>query len=271
MNPFKSLAAFYSYAAEYPKLPFDHSAIQFPKYLLSYVEGRLASHSEDGARARKFIVRLRRNYSIWLKPDQFGMAKGILEDREYSDLPLAAPAPQYILDLGANIGLSMLVLADQYPNAEIAGIEADPRNFPLLLQNLKANGLKSILMSAAIAGEQGLLNFRIGQNSTCSTLVTGESIHPGHSSSIEVPVLTMDQVLSHLGWPSIDLLKVDIEGAEESLFSGSPTWLEAVGSIVVEIHPNTTPEKIQSYLAPLGFILRRHTRGREPVYFASRE
>lgn len=270
MNPFKSLAALYSYAAEYPKLPFEHSAIQFPKYLLSYIEGRLASQSEDGARARKFVVRLRRKYSIWLKPDQFGMAKGILEDLEYSDLPLPAP-PIYILDLGANIGLGMLALADQYPNAEIAGIEADPRNFPLLLRNLKANGLTSALISAAIAGEQGLLNFRIGQNSTCSTLISGESIHPGHASSIEVPVLTMEQVLSHLGWPSIDLLKVDIEGAEESLFSGSPAWLEVVGSIVLEIHPNTTPEKIQSYLAPFGFVLRRHTRGREPVYFACRE
>jgi hypothetical protein len=137
MNPFKSLAAFYSYATEYPRLPFEYSVIQFPKYLLSYIEGRLASQSEDGARARKFVVRLQRKYSIWLKPDQFGMVKGILEDREYSDLPLAAP-PKYILDLGANIGLGMLALADQYPNAEIAGIEADPRNFPLLLRNLKA-------------------------------------------------------------------------------------------------------------------------------------
>ena len=43
MNPFKSLSAFCSYAAEYPKLPFENSAIQFPKYLLSYIEGKLAS------------------------------------------------------------------------------------------------------------------------------------------------------------------------------------------------------------------------------------
>ena len=197
------------------------------------------------------------------------MAKGILEDGEYADLPLQSE-PHRILDLGANIGLGLLALHDQYPQAELAGVDADPRNFYLLLRNLAANHLQVSLIVAAVSGEAGILSLRIGENSTCSTLIDGSAIHPGHSGSIDVPCLTMPQVLERLGWPTVDLLKVDIEGAEESLFSGSPEWLQIVQAIVLEIHPNTTPERIQSLLAPYGFRLRRQSQGREPVFFADR-
>jgi hypothetical protein len=80
----------------------------------------------------------------------------------------------------------------------------------------------------------------------------------------------MPQILQRLGWRAVDLLKVDIEGAEESLFSESPHWLSMIGAIVLEIHPNTTPERIQAFLAPYGFHLRRQCYGREPVFFADK-
>ena len=108
------------------------------------------------------------------------------------------------------------------------------------------------------------------EESTCSTLITGASIHPGLTASIDVPLLTMPQLLDRLGWSSVDLRKVDIEGAEESLFDGSSSWLAKLKAIVIEIHPNTTSERIQAHLAPYGFQLRRHGNGREPVYFADK-
>jgi len=197
------------------------------------------------------------------------MAKGILVDREYSDLPLQF-SPRTILDLGANIGLGLLALHDQYPQAQIACVDADPRNFQLLLQNLYSNHLHAPLIAAAVSGEPGILGLRIGVNSTCSTLIEGSLIHPSHAATIDIPCLTIPQVLERLGWPGVDLLKVDIEGAEESLFSGSPQWLHQVKAIVLEIHPNTTPDKIQELLAPYGFQLRRQSYGCEPVYFADR-
>lgn len=168
------------------------------------------------------------------------------------------------------LGLGLLALHDQYPGAELAGVDADPRNFPLLLRNLQANGVQASLMAAAVAGEPGILGLRIGEDSTCSTLIAGAGIHPGLTASIDVPVLTMPQVRDRLGWSSVDLLKVDIEGAEESLFDASPSWLADVKAIVIEIHPNTTPERIQAHLSPYGFQLRRHGNGREPVYFADK-
>lgn len=178
--------------------------------------------------------------------------------------------PKRILDLGANIGLGLLALHDKYPQAWLAGVETDPRNLPLLIHNLAANKIQVSLLSAAVSGEPGILGLRIGDNSARSTLIQGDPIHPSHAAVIDVPCLTMPQILDRLGWETVDLLKVDIEGAEENLFSGSPQWLSRIEAIVLAIHPNTTPERIQAFLAPYGFNLRRQCYGREPVFFADK-
>lgn len=61
----------------------------------------MASRNGGAAKVRKFRFCLNRPFVLWLQPEQFGMAKGILEDREYEGLPLSRE-PQRILDLGAN-------------------------------------------------------------------------------------------------------------------------------------------------------------------------
>lgn len=265
-----TLRAFVAYTSEFRELPFSPRLPQLPAYLLSYVEGRLASRQKKKTNSsRSFSFQLKSKFTVSLEPEQFGMAKGILVDKEYSCLPLSFE-PKYILDLGSNIGLGLIALHDRYPQAELAGVEADPRNFQLLLRNLADNHLNFPLIAAAVSGEPGIVGLRIGENSTCSTLIDGSMIHSSHAASIDVPCLTMPQILEHLGWPSVDLLKVDIEGAEENLFSGSPQWLHRVQAIVLEIHPNTSPERIQSFLGPYGFRLRRQSFGREPVFFADR-
>lgn len=268
MSVASSCKACWEYANDYQKLPFTGGLVQLPEYLLSYFEGRLSSRLGFTPSPRRFSFRMNRKFDAFIEPSQFGMAKGILQDLEYAGLPISTP--RTILDLGANVGLGLLALRDLYPSSKFACVEADPRNFQLLTKNLSINNFQAVLISAAVAGEQGLLDFRIGENTTCSTLVDASGIHPGHTDSIVVPVLTMHQVLEYLAWPEVDLLKIDIEGAEDSLFSGNPSWLNQINSIVIEIHPNTTPEKVQDQISPYGFRLRRHGHGREPVFFADR-
>lgn len=127
------------------------------------------------------------------------MAKDIPEDREYEGLPLSSE-PSQIPDLGANIGLGLLALHDHYSQAKLAGVDADSRNFTLLLRNLQANCVQASLMEVAVAREPGILGLRIGENSTCSILIDGDVIHPGHTACIDVPVLTTPQMLDRLGW-----------------------------------------------------------------------
>ena len=111
---------------------------------------------------------------------------------------------------------------------------------------------------------------RLFDNTTCSTLIADDGFHPGHEAVVNIPTLSMTQILASVGWDSVDLLKIDIEGAEDELLSVDNQWLKGVGVLMMEIHPNTTPEKIASYLKPFGFVLERHRNSLEPVYVAFR-
>ena len=83
-------------------------------------------------------------------PNQFGMMAEFLELGECTGIPLAYP-PKRILTLGANIGLGVICLRDEFPDAEAA--EADPRNFELLARNLEQNQVKAQLIAAAASAK----------------------------------------------------------------------------------------------------------------------
>jgi two-component system response regulator AtoC len=85
-----------------------------------------------------------------------------------------------------------------------------------------------------------------------------------------VDMVTVPDVLDRAGWKTVDLLKIDIEGAEDEILSAKNEWLENVGAIILEIHPITSPAKILSYIEGYGFSVRRHGSGREPVYLCER-
>lgn len=197
-----------------------------------------------------------------------GTAKGILLDREYFLLDVLLTEPKRIIDLGANIGLATLFLHCQFPQAEFVCVEPDPRNKPLLEKTIVLNQIAAHVIDCAVASKTGTLQLRYGRSPTCSALETS----PMHQLERTVPVevKTIPNILEQIGWDYIDLLKIDIEGSEEDLLLRNNQWLERVGTIIIEIHPSTTPEIILSSLQPYGFNLKRHRQGREPVYIATR-
>ena len=195
-----------------------------------------------------------------------GAFKGVFADEEYECAREFFTMPRRILDLGGNIGFGSVFFSRLFPGAQLAVVEPDPRNLPLLRTNLELNGVPAQVMAGAIGPASGQLKLRFGDNPTCSSLAdTG--MHD-LANTVDVEVLTVPDVMSRVGWDRIDLLKIDIEGAEEELLARDNQWLDNVGALILEIHPNTTVDRLNGYLAPYGFTLRRHGSGREPVYFA---
>ena len=203
-------------------------------------------------------------------PEQLGTLFGIIGDNEYDLSEWLINQPSTILDLGSNSGMAALYFHAHYPEARIACVEPDPRNIKLLQKTLTSNKLADAvtIFPAAVAASPGQLKLRMGPNSTCSSLESS----PLHDleDSLDVKVITVPMILYQLGWDRINLLKMDIEGTEDEVLSRDNGWLKQVDAIVLEIHPNTTPEKIQSYLLPFGFTLKPLLRGIEPVYFATK-
>lgn len=203
-----------------------------------------------------------------LSAPYLGAFKGVFLDQEYDCTKLLKTPPKRILDLGANIGMGTISLACQFPDAEFICVEPDPRNVELLRFNLSANKIKAEIFPVAIGSEEGTTLLRFGENPTCSA-VESSPMHDLQKVT-EVALYTVRKLVELADWPSIDLVKIDIEGAEDELLSRECDWLNFTGALILEIHPNTTAEKIQSYLNKFGFSLNRVGDGREPVYFASR-
>ena len=157
---------------------------------------------------------------------------GEVFEHQYYRLPLKA-VPTTILDLGANIGLTALYFARQFPCAAIACVEPIPGNLLLLEQNLRMNAVDAKVFGAAIDSEDGRVVMELNANDY-GHRVAGSS--EAKENLLDVPAISIPTLLENLGWDRIGLMKVDIEGHEKILFAGDCNWLDRVDAICIEWH-----------------------------------
>ena len=148
-----------------------------------------------------------------------------------------------MVDLGANIGTEILRFSRLYPNSSILGIEAEPRNFAFLRKNTKDKGNVTIL-NAAIWDTRVPLNF-VGNNddSQSWSLMPAEEKH-----DYDIIGMPFVEILRSFEIDSIEILKVDIEGAEVELFKTCDEWIHKVSCIIMEC-----PDSDKSFATQLIF------------------
>ncbi|HVT60113.1 MAG TPA: FkbM family methyltransferase [Thermoanaerobaculia bacterium] len=149
-----------------------------------------------------------------------------------------------ILDCGANVGLASLYFKRLYPLAQVTAFEADPDLHALLVANLSANlrgeaseGVEAV--HAAVWTRNGSLAFRCegGDSGRIEELASREA--PGAESrgpARQVPAVRLRDILLREGGGRIELLKLDIEGAEVDVLADCAPALDAVRALIVEIH-----------------------------------
>jgi FkbM family methyltransferase len=161
--------------------------------------------------------------------------------------------PHLIIDAGANIGCASVFFACRYPQATILAIEPDAANFEMLSMN--AAPYRNIVpIRAAVWGRPEVLAIA-NPNSKSWEFQTRQA----SAGDVDTVVgLTIDELLTWAGAPRIDILKIDIEGAEKQVFSGPyDRWLGRVGAIFAELHDRLEPECSETFrlaTAPYGFI-----------------
>ncbi|MDX6377291.1 MAG: hypothetical protein QOE98_1594 [Gaiellaceae bacterium] len=151
------------------------------------------------------------------------------------DVPELPDAAEIVVDLGCNVGASLLWFRRRYPEARLVGYEADPVTAGLARRNTSA--LSDVEVHAvAIAAQDGETTlWRLpGQSWASGTAPAGDD-SPRDASPVTVRAVTLDAVLRRLGAP-VDVLKIDIEGAEHAVLEPA-TELERVGVVVGEYHP----------------------------------
>lgn len=174
-----------------------------------------------------------------MRISDFWVMKDVLVDREY-DIALTEE-PCTIVDLGSNIGISALFFATRYPHAIVHAVEPNPELYAQLIKNTQV--CKNIVVHAlAIAGQNGTGELFVGESAAGSSMVD----HSAKDKKYSVATLTFDEFLRENKIESVDLLKFDIEGAEQYLIRDF-SRKEIVGCYLGEMHYDLcecTPEEV---------------------------
>jgi FkbM family methyltransferase len=159
--------------------------------------------------------------------------------------------PKVIMDVGANIGMATLYYSQLYPKAKIIAIEPESSNYKMLVKNCSNLMNVTLIEGALWSAERPLV---IQDPSAEKWMYTVAEVRsPSASGLQEVRAVTVPGIMKSLGVDHIDILKIDIEGAEYELFNnGAQTWLGAVGQIVIELHDRFRPGCARSFYAAVG-------------------
>jgi FkbM family methyltransferase len=163
-----------------------------------------------------------------------------------------------IVDLGANIGLTMADFAVRHPRAQVVGVELDPANAELCRRNTAPWAERCRLVTAAVWHEDGTVPYSTAPGDEWGSKIS-RSPSPGTGTARAISMGTLlDEVA---GDRAVDYLKMDIEGAEREVLTLATAWASRVRLISVEVHEPYTVQAALDDLAKLGFEAaadRRH-------------
>jgi FkbM family methyltransferase len=177
-----------------------------------------------------------------------GQAFGEVFTLDSYDCPLC---PRFVVDAGANVGYASVLFAERWPEAEIVALEPDASNFELLVRNTcqypRIRPLRAALWSSHVP-----------------LRVSGErewALRVQEAEDSDFDTVTMADLVEMSGG-RIDLLKLDIEGAECDLFVQDQACLDAVGLMIVELHDwlGEATAALQGLLSDRPHVWEKHER-----------
>jgi FkbM family methyltransferase len=143
------------------------------------------------------------------------------------------------VDVGAHVGYYSLLAARQVgPQGKVYAFEPEPVNYSLLIKNVELNGYSNVSAKPkAVSGSVGSTALHI------SALDSGRNSVYRHGlpeqGSVQVDTTTLDAFFEAKSWPKIDLIKMDVEGAEQDVLNGMIQLLKKTENlkIIMEFNP----------------------------------
>ena len=244
----------------YPKDAATAARIGWPKFL--YLQfWRTRAFASTGVRK----IRLHGfRYPIFFRagtsdPD---VIRQVLADCEYECVRNETDV-EYIIDCGANVGLTTFYLLHQYPAARAVVVEPDAGNMQMCRRNLAKFADRVTFVSAGVWSSRGPLvvergGYRDGRE--WSTQVRPANVN----EPADIQAVTVTDLLAAGDFPRVDILKMDIESAEADVFAGPVEWLERTRLLVIELH-GTECERIVNQ-AVSGQLNFSETSGELTIY-----
>lgn len=135
-----------------------------------------------------------------------------------------------VIDIGAHVGYHSLLAARVVGSTgRVISFEPSPGNFDLLANNIRINGLSKIIHAenAALGDFSGeldlyLSSYNTGDHRIYSTLSDDDEIFNAGAlrQSVRVAVMALDEYLGERDISKVDIVKIDVQGAEMGVLSG---------------------------------------------------
>jgi FkbM family methyltransferase len=142
-----------------------------------------------------------------------------------------------VLDLGANIGYFALRVFSRFPSAAVVSVEAAQGTFEVLYENRSLNPARDwIVLNYGVWGDDRPLTIRRRGLTMAHRVIEGVGAE-------SVRGISLASLVQSLGWEQVDVIKVDIEGGEESVVPAAIDVLRATSALVIEVHTDRIDSK----------------------------
>ena len=175
-----------------------------------------------------------------------------------------------VFDVGGNCGLFSAFVAISCPNASVYCFEPSPNLIPIIGKNTA--DLKITVCELAVSDYNGHLNLYINRDAEQTNSINKSMVEPftnhEHIETRKVRCITLDSFALENQISKIDVLKVDVQGAEGNVFKGARNLLPTVEMLFVE----STWMDIKSIMEMIPFALEygfTHLSVINPVYLGA--
>ncbi len=190
-----------------------------------------------------------------------GSIRGCVSSPMYWELldKVSLPKDLTVLDIGANVGgFPLLLHARGHGFKELTCVELNPATFIRLHFNILNNWPKATVLNRGVTSQSGEITLHLGHGDTADSL---KGSPDGAGEEVTVQTIRLDDICEA---PHIDLLKMDIEGAETDVLlkPGHEATLAHTSVLVIEIHPLEQAQAIHDAITATGL---QHVWGSEPL------
>jgi FkbM family methyltransferase len=165
-----------------------------------------------------------------------------------------------VVDVGANWGQHTLYMSRLVGAlGSVIALEPYPPAFVELQWHLAANSCRNVLaLLVALSDQDGWASFQVGAHASVGSLVAAPERQTGSSAQISVTTRSLDTVVQLLKLSRLNLIKIDVEGAEALVLAGASEAITRFQpALVIDLH---TPEQdlaVARWLTQRGYRLQR--------------